>query len=592
MAPKERQGRTRTRLRARARGPSPIRHARGPSHAVVSASSAANITAFILSVPILLLGLLVILGSPVIVLMTGTAGWIRIGFYNFLGYVIIAPLRWFLDTVATYLYMAWWLPGRTHISQDSRPVLEHCATGELQWYGNHEREWLQAVHPTGAGMRALLGQDAASESQMSPRWASDCASPATQPCRTPNNASAPGTPREGTVSSGPNGLQRLQEPVDDDQSALGLLLALGCTVSGVTRERLKEQGVLTGEDLMRCSPKDLDLLGLRIGDRNRVLSRTRRNHSEHCWACGVTLGATSHVVYAPGGGFIAANATLLMGSVTPYARAGCTVWCVNYPLAPISRFPAAVVSFLRALDFLRRRHGVERCALLGDSAGGGVVSVACALVCNRHLLVDLARSLPPALSHLDIESWAFPEITGMCSLYGVLDSSSWIDHRSNAPTSTPEGLAGVPMSPMPSGQVKKVKILSRMERVLSAFALDFIFWAIDDGGKVLQGRRTFCDLIPHMKQYPPTFLICGTVDVLIYSSVRADRMLRQEGFPCKFIQYQARHAFVGFPPQLRVLRHPCSPEKRLGYLKHAKPATEQVIQFLHDPAAFVGAGYL
>eukprot|EP01065_Artemidia_motanka_P027979 TRINITY_DN33184_c0_g1_i1.p1 TRINITY_DN33184_c0_g1~~TRINITY_DN33184_c0_g1_i1.p1 ORF type:complete len:527 (+),score=154.05 TRINITY_DN33184_c0_g1_i1:72-1652(+) len=512
------------------------------SHSVVPGTAATRIPAFVLAVPIFFFGVLVLVSSPLVLVVAGSAAWIRSVVYWISAYVVVKPLRWFLDTVCTYLYWIWWLPSLSHIAQDGRPVLEGCAIGELQYYGGSSREWLQAIHPT----RVVVEQR-----------------PEAEPV-----GSSPGSPS-------------LQVCAERGLGAAQILESLGVRVSRKVGKALSSEGVLAAEDLMRCTAADLDAVGFNIGSRNKVLSWARCQ-TQRCWACGAGLSATAHVVYAHGGGFIAANATLLMSSMMPVARAGYTVWCVNYPLAPDNKFPAAVLSILQALQFLRSEHNVTRVSIVGDSAGGGLVCTAAALLRNPELMQELAATLPPDLSHLTPHTWVYPDILGVCSMYGVLDTCSWLRPDVDSPS-------GSFASPPSAKSVRSVAQLSALENNLSAFALDFMFWCYNDSGKVLQGRRTVCDLLPYCSDYPPTLLICGTVDILMHSSKRAFRELKEKGFPVKFHWYRARHAFVGLPPQLRWIRYPLSSSKRNGYVRHAKPATEEVIAWLRNPAEYCAA---
>ena len=84
-----------------------------------------------------------------------------------------------------------------------------------------------------------------------------------------------------------------------------------------------------------------------------------------------SAGATAEpIVYAHGGGFICASSELLTHSLTPLVRAGAPVYSIDYPLAPEHPFPAAVVSILRTIAWVKRRTGCASLTLLGDSAGG------------------------------------------------------------------------------------------------------------------------------------------------------------------------------------------------------------------------------
>jgi acetyl esterase/lipase len=277
-------------------------------------------------------------------------------------------------------------------------------------------------------------------------------------------------------------------------------------------------------------------------------------HSREWVQCLHPCGASNrrptdrHILFCHGGGHIAANCIVLMPSVTPWVRAGYTVWCMNYPLSPSSIFPEAVLSVVRCMKWLKKEHGVVELALTGDSAGGNLATTAAALVCNPIFLRKL---------HTDefgdcVE--AFPQILGVVSMYGLLDRSSFFD--ANA-----EGI-------------------SNLEMTLSRFALDFIFYAytgdeswhepVPQPNKVLEGRCTLCDFVLDMDKYPKTLLVVGKRDVLLHSSRRAFQLLSKKGFECSLLEYDARHAFIGLPPALNY---------NGTWVNHSKPATEKIVQF-------------
>jgi len=263
-----------------------------------------------------------------------------------------------------------------------------------------------------------------------------------------------------------------------------------------------------------------------------------------------------HVMYIHGGGFLAANAVLLMPSVTPWVRAGYTVWCINYPLSPESQHPAAVCSVLRALSWLKIERSVSDVALIGDSAGGQLATTAAALAQNPALLAALESTWDPsharAYSTQEIAHWRFPRIIGVVSLYGVLDSESW------------------------ACKSKRLSQLSWLENKLSQFGLELCTWSYckDPEPSVLHGKRFFCDFIPALDHFPRTLLICGTLDILLHSSRRALHMLTERGFECELQEYDARHAFVGLPPALYFGGN--------SWKQRSAVATKQVTAFLDE----------
>ncbi|HEY2932134.1 MAG TPA: alpha/beta hydrolase [Acidobacteriota bacterium] len=90
------------------------------------------------------------------------------------------------------------------------------------------------------------------------------------------------------------------------------------------------------------------------------------------------------VIVVHGGGFVNGNKqTYVKPLFAPLADAGFVWFTINYRLAPQYRFPAAVEDVHRAIEFVKM-HAREfkadphRLALVGESAGGYLVSYACA----------------------------------------------------------------------------------------------------------------------------------------------------------------------------------------------------------------------
>jgi acetyl esterase/lipase len=75
------------------------------------------------------------------------------------------------------------------------------------------------------------------------------------------------------------------------------------------------------------------------------------------------------LVYIHGGGFVVANSTVLLHSVTLFCRHGFTVYSMDYPHAPENRFPGPLVSILRALHWMKSVQNIQAVTLFGDSAG-------------------------------------------------------------------------------------------------------------------------------------------------------------------------------------------------------------------------------
>ena len=67
---------------------------------------------------------------------------------------------------------------------------------------------------------------------------------------------------------------------------------------------------------------------------------------------------------------------------------------------------------------MKRVHGIERVALIGDSAGGALVTSVAAFATNLHLFKELWGT--PGVSPSLREKGTFPEISGVVSLYVVI----------------------------------------------------------------------------------------------------------------------------------------------------------------------------
>jgi len=253
-----------------------------------------------------------------------------------------------------------------------------------------------------------------------------------------------------------------------------------------------------------------------------------------------------NVLYIHGGGFIAANSKLLMPSITPIVRAGFTIWCCNYPLSPWNKFPTAITSVLACLQWLRREKGITHVAVVGDSAGGSIATMASAFATNPELLEELNKTdgVSPSLALKD----PMPKISGVVSLYGVLDQWSW--RSVNKPAAAR---------------------LTELENHLSSFGLEFCVWAYRNPRHSMDSTSFLCEIVRRMKHYPKTLLVVGDQDVLVHSSRSAHRLLREGGFDSTLSVYKARHAFVGLPPALNLGDE---------WKRHSTPATNEIIKFL------------
>mmetsp|Transcript_131161 Transcript_131161/g.339678 ORF Transcript_131161/g.339678 Transcript_131161/m.339678 type:complete len:417 (+) Transcript_131161:25-1275(+) len=214
------------------------------------------------------------------------------------------------------------------------------------------------------------------------------------------------------------------------------------------------------------------------------------------------------IVYVHGGAFLAASSELMLSGISFLGRAGHTVYSLDYPLAPQHRYPTALVSVLRGLAFVRQAYGVERCAIMGDSAGGNLVTMAAAMMSNPKLLRQLQESTGEPLLEMK-----FPVLEQLLCLYGILDTESSLQE---APW-------------------------------LVDIALRFIYDSYAPRGEAKTTPFCICDLADDIDHYPPTLLVAGEKDPIFRSSTRARDVLHARGVDVTYRAYPSTHAFLGFP---------------------------------------------
>jgi hypothetical protein len=100
------------------------------------------------------LGVSVLAGSPVLALLSKTSRTARRLIFWLSLRTVIPTLRYFLDTVPTWLVLTWWLRSG-NIAQDGLRVTKDVAIGAPCHYGTHRREWAQCLHPIGASQRRM-----------------------------------------------------------------------------------------------------------------------------------------------------------------------------------------------------------------------------------------------------------------------------------------------------------------------------------------------------------------------------------------------------------------------------------------------------
>eukprot|EP01147_Barroeca_monosierra_P007200 gene7199-9665_t len=227
----------------------------------------------------------------------------------------------------------------------------------------------------------------------------------------------------------------------------------------------------------------------------------------------------STVVYFHGGGFVFASSSVLIHSVTCFCRQGFSVYSFDYPLAPDNRFPAALISTLRAFEWLHSQEHIQCIMLLGDSAGANLVSMAATMVLNRHLLDKFSS----ATNHPEMMQWNFPKIESMACLYGLLDQHSW--------------------------RGRSLKQISPLENFMAIGGIAGALELYESLEGSFGNRLSLMDIMPDTKYFPRTLFIGGSQDPLVYSTLVVHERLYAKNFDVHCKIFPARHGFFGFPPQ-------------------------------------------
>ena len=218
-------------------------------------------------------------------------------------------------------------------------------------------------------------------------------------------------------------------------------------------------------------------------------------------------GSKDSILYVHGGGFVSVHRGVLNHSMTPLARAGFTVYSIDYPLAPDHKYPNAIISVLKSLAHLKSCYGVTAINLLGDSAGGSLVSMAAGIIANPESDWD------PAIKAV-LRGHTFPEISGVALLYSICDEKSWEEQSDLS--------------------IMNFIVVCLLQLCLSLYR--------DTGQKV-----TVVDNMDKVKTYPPTFLLCGDGDVLQHSHEVFANELAAIDVPVESVITRGFHGYHGLP---------------------------------------------
>ena len=213
-----------------------------------------------------------------------------------------------------------------------------------------------------------------------------------------------------------------------------------------------------------------------------------------------------NILYVHGGGFVAVHRGVLHHSMTPLVRAGFTVFSMDYPLAPEFKYPVPIVSVLKCLAYLSSEKGVEQVTLLGDSAGGALVSVVAAVLLNR------GRGWHP-----DIEATLarlhFPEIENVALLYSICDLEAWKCYKTWS---------------------------SLVQTMIVSYCVSQYRNSDDD-------RLSVMDNIEKIAAYPRTLLLCGSMDPLQRSHDVFHAALKEIEADSTHLVVPGFHGFHGLP---------------------------------------------
>jgi hypothetical protein len=201
---------------------------------------------------------------------------------------------------------------------------------------------------------------------------------------------------------------------------------------------------------------------------------------------------------------------------------------------------------LKAISWVKRHTGHASVTLLGDSAGGNLVTMAAALVSNTSLLAKFSESLQDNCVDYhrrlgkSIERWDFPAIDSVVSIYGVLDQTIHLCKRENMVATN------------------NMNFISRFFFNVQISILNFCFYSYrSPKGKALFGEMlTLGDLLQssddefRMESFPPLLLACSDQDPLLSHSLHVHRLMKRKKFQCELFTCGGIHSFHGLPIHL------------------------------------------
>ena len=253
------------------------------------------------------------------------------------------------------------------------------------------------------------------------------------------------------------------------------------------------------------------------------------------------------VLFVHGGGFVCVESEYQLHQATALARAGFTVFSLDYPHAPESPFPEPVLAVLRCLAWLKAQ-GYNSVSMLGESAGATLVCHAALLLSSNPLCAQFSRQHCTSA----ISTASMPKISSLVCWYGILDSSSWTASKQST------------MIGKCFGQV--------LSWCFSCYA--------GKPNRTSPAPLTLCDIArgesgaAALAGCPPILLIAGDKDPLYGSTEAAAALLEASGVHYQFKLYPARHAFIGLNPFILFFTEGCD------WRQTAIPATHATVEWL------------
>lgn len=268
------------------------------------------------------------------------------------------------------------------------------------------------------------------------------------------------------------------------------------------------------------------------------------------------------VVFTHGGGHLVCLREIFIHSMTPLSRAGLCVYAVEYPLSPEARFPQALITVLFALNHLWHHHCVTGCCvrgeaprqcaecvdvaaqeeetgcrccghfrgakqvqLLGDSAGGNLAALVCAVLYNPELFHSVFATCD---EYAQLQTMDFPKVTRLGLVYGLVGME--VDDEDGVWWNR---MLRVGYDFLLQQYAPKHSPPSRPPPVLLN---DFL-------------QQSPC---PIQAFCPETLLVVGTRDPLLYPNRMAHKLLQRK-FPSATVDLLeipgSFHGFHGLPPQ-------------------------------------------